>query len=197
MCIYIYTYINVNIHIHSYVCVFWGIYVFCSSYSRVRSANNAYLWIYIYIYIYIYSRARPPSAAYGCMCAYIHTCTCIYIHKYVYTQTYIYVYMYFAARIDESTCRTPYGVATISWLLKILGLLCTTCVYIYDTSVDSRWHTWARIDEQHLQDFLWGVIASPHMCHVSHTCVVSLEDKLSTHVCPHTHGTHGCAYMYM
>jgi len=64
-----------------------------------------YVWIYVYIYIYIYDYV------------YIYT-------KYIYIHIYIYIYVY--ALQSRSIW---YGVATISRLLKIIGLFCKSALW--------------------------------------------------------------------
>ena len=57
---------------------------------------------YIYARIYIY----------------IYMCKCIHIYIHIYTPTYIYI------QGSAHLVASPYGVASTSWLLKIIGLFC-------------------------------------------------------------------------
>jgi len=61
-----------------------------------------YIHIYTYIYMYIY----------------------IYGYTYIFTDIHIYIYVYMCLRYCSAREEIGYGVATISRLLKITGLLC-------------------------------------------------------------------------
>jgi len=72
-----------------------------------------YVCIYVYIYIHIY--------------IYTYICTHTYVHINIYICTYIYIhlYLYDVSKYIRICLHTyTYGVATISRLLRIMGLFC-------------------------------------------------------------------------
>jgi len=106
----------------------------CSGRGRHRSAitmcasvnifkKNPYLYdhILIYMYMYIYMDIHIYTYVYAYIWTYTRTCTHAYIHSYkhMHTNTYIYTAWPFLIAIMET-----YGVATISRLVKIIGLFC-------------------------------------------------------------------------
>jgi len=110
---------------------------------------NIYMCMYVYVYI---CRLRPvcQCAAYqqvpnrvgckfppACQCGQIYICVYMYIYLYmhiyrftrihvcIYRYMYIYMCIYALPADERHTGMTSgYGVATISRLLKIIGLFC-------------------------------------------------------------------------
>jgi len=126
-CLYMYVYIHIHIYIYIHIRIYY-IYVYIC------------IYIYICMYIYLYTDSVFPwiqtcrrgctfidrsvctcVGAYVCICLYTRMCACIYIC--IYVCMYAYTYLYTQIRI-LITQLWAYEVATISRLLKIIGLFC-------------------------------------------------------------------------
>jgi len=123
MCTYVYMCINVetyilfiNVYVYVYICIQIFMYIYIQSEPQLRS--HVYI-IYMTTHPQIYMRIWDPSALqfrgiyiYTYIYIYTHTYTCVF-HIHTYLDTSIHGYI----------CICTYGVATISRLLKIIGLL--------------------------------------------------------------------------
>jgi len=119
-CIYVYVYTCTSIYIYM------GIYVWMN--IRIRIYMHMYIYMYVYICIYVH------------MCIYVYMYICIqfisiyvyilYVNMYLYLCIYIYVFMYICIHFctDLDACPS-YGVATISRLLKMIGLFCKRALW--------------------------------------------------------------------
>ena len=78
-----------------------------------------YIYIFMCKYIYVYHAMFPPTRIIPCAkkgaCSrvHVHTCTHMYMYKHAHTSYLMMKHMYIS-----------YGVASMSRLLKILGLFC-------------------------------------------------------------------------
>jgi len=105
ICIYIYIYVCVYIYVctHSHVmrgccrALSWA----APTWARAPDCRYAYVYTYMYVYIYIY----------------------IYMHIYLCTNMHLNMYTHVYTRAVRGCCRVRW-VATISRLLKIIGLFC-------------------------------------------------------------------------
>ena len=143
--IYVYTYIYTHIYIHTFIYIYIYRYIYMYIYIYIYLYMCIYICIYIYIYIYMY------TCTYICIHVIY---TYIYSAKYfsrvprtplTHTKTFFRSHTHFATFFSRpfklshalSLARPlifsfsvsdvkahGYGVATISWLLKITGLFC-------------------------------------------------------------------------
>jgi len=106
ICIYIYIYVNMSICICIYMYI--HIYMYRAHELRKRlSMRRRYIYMYICIYVYIYIN--------------ISICICMYIYIHVCIE---YTNLDRGFRCAEAMHHSQHGVATMSRILKIIGLFC-------------------------------------------------------------------------
>ena len=99
----IYELLCIRQHLFMCINIYTSIHTFANCFGILMPGAHAHLYIYIYIYTHVHLRMY--------VCVHIHVQILVYcIYSYICTCLYTQIY--------------AYGVATISRLLKIIGLFC-------------------------------------------------------------------------
>jgi len=117
----------------------WDLYFFVYVYTNMYIHICMYMYTHIpYTHVCVYARTTHKSVRvchlYTCACAHVCMCVCacvcvsvhICIYLYLYL-SYVYTHMLSLAALVRRSCtrfQITYGVATVSRLLKIIGLFC-------------------------------------------------------------------------
>jgi len=111
-----YTYAHVCI-LYAYICIS----VYICVYIHIHTCIYIYIYIYIHIYVYTYVYIYMCVYTHLHICIYVYIYTCVYIYMCIYIHIYIHREIFMYIHID-----TWYvlWVATISRLLKLIGLFC-------------------------------------------------------------------------
>jgi len=105
---------------------------FCEELAILQFNSVFILDVYVHAYIYVYIHMCTYLCI--CVCTYIHIHICIDMYLYVYQYTYIYTFIIYIY-VSYIKLETPYicayirffngyGVALVSRIDKIIGLLC-------------------------------------------------------------------------
>ena len=92
-------------------------HVYIYTYILIYICVHTYTYIHIFIFVHTYTNIHIY------ICVHTHTYIHIYIRIYIYTYIHIYICVHTYKNI-HTTSRIWNGVATISRLLKMIGLFC-------------------------------------------------------------------------
>jgi len=137
--IYVYFYIYIYIHIQRYIYIYTYIYICIHSLKLLELQKNMFIQeCNIYIFVYLRSRIARISKKWcdASVCKHTHTYmyiyiyiyVCIYIYSCINVSVYIYSYTHTLFWCDACDAIHCYGVATISRLLKNIGLFCKSAL---------------------------------------------------------------------
>jgi len=116
----LYIYIHTHIYIYKHAHTQRNTYTVGCDLKASSSTTSEYMcWATMCTYVYIYACTRAHTHY-----IYTHKNTCIYIHTHTQLQRYTRIVCCTLKTIISATNRYVYGVATISRLLRIIGLSC-------------------------------------------------------------------------
>jgi len=121
---------------YTQLCLTYHLYIYKHTWTYLYIYIYVYTHICVYMHVYIHMQGAPRHSMPACgrathnfLLQIIYTYINIHIHVYMYIDIYVYTYMYiYTCRGLPATAHTclwmSYGVATVSRILKIIGLFC-------------------------------------------------------------------------
>jgi len=164
-CIYVYIYSTAHVTcavLYTHICIF-TCYMCCALHAYVTCAvlyvTCAVLYTHM-LHVLCFTRIYV-SWKHKCIYTHIYTEYIFQARRmqYVYIHTYINIYVYIYTYTCKWTC--TYGVATISRLLKIIGLFCRISSLLQDSFAKETYQFEEPTDRSHP---IWTYIPYEHTC---------------------------------